>query len=112
MGMTTRYLNSSRDRGHNDTQFLSTGVTTTKLLSLLNAKFSYKVHFYTKIYNALYWIVWFVGLFQACANQVTYSLWVSDQNMEYGMIKLVSLCKNNKIGFPKYINSLMVVPVD
>ena len=34
-------------------------------------KFSYKIRFYTRIYNALYWKVRFAGLFSVFANWVT-----------------------------------------
>ena len=32
-----------------------------------------KICFCTNIYNALYWMVWFAGLFWVFANGVTYS---------------------------------------
>ena len=54
MDTSQKYLNFSRDKDHDGSQFLKIEITTAQLLPLLNTKFSYKMCFYTKFYNALY----------------------------------------------------------
>ena len=72
MRSTLRFLNSSRDKEHDDAQFLQIGVSMAKLQPLLNhCKFFMESFFVLSFYNALYCRFLYVPLCRVFANRVT-----------------------------------------
>ena len=68
-----RFIDSSRDKEHEDAQFLQIGVSMAKLQPLLNhCKFFMKCAFVLSFYNALYCRFLYVPLCRVFANRVTY----------------------------------------
>ena len=69
-----KYLNSSRDKESNGTQFLQIGVTTTKLLLYKDTtSFFYEMPFCTKFYNGFLLKISTCVIMPGFANQVTFS---------------------------------------